>query len=229
MAIVKTTFTAQTLAGQAPELLAYLQANAGDYFDEITADTSGNISCKVGETTALLIGMDGTTTRSVSLTNGATIATTSGDSAASNVHTKKFIYGKKTSKGVLLAAPAGKILGSDTGLTFIFISKNENGDTCILGTMPVGEDTYNAATSYFGADIKNDENIYRYVSEVTWAGRASLSKSAPVTALTPAIFSGGHYAPNVFLATFNQFALVEADLSINDKSYATDGVMALAD
>ena len=231
MAIVKTTFTGQTLAAQAAELLTYLQANAADYFDTIEADASGNISCYVGETVALLIGMDGTTTRQVTLANGQNIHTTRGDTGGGNtMHAALFRYAKKTGKtanGILLATASGKVSGADAGYTFLFITKNELGDTCILGTLAAG--SYQTPCYYFGADIKNDATIYNYISNVSWEDRAQLSRSAPETALTPAIFSGGHYAPHAFLATFNQFSLTEADLNINGKSYATDGVMALED
>lgn len=43
------------------------------------------------------------------------------------------------------------------------------------------------------------------------------------------VFSGGHYAPKAYIATFNQFALTECDVNINDKSYASDGVCMLSD
>ena len=109
----------------------------------------------------------------------------------------------------------------------MFITKNENGDTCILGTLAAGSNQ--TPCYYFGADIKNDATIYNYIANVTWADRVQLSRSAPGTTLTPAIFSGGHYAPHAFLVTFNQFSLTEADLNINGKSYATDGIMALED
>lgn len=228
MAIVKTTFTGQSLAAQASELLAYLQENAADFFDSITADASGNISCYVGETVALLIGMDGTTTRQVTLANGQNIHTTSGGTAGgTTMHAALFRYAKKTANGVLLATAVGKIQGADVGDTFFFITKNELGDTCIIGTLAAG--AYQTPCYYFGADIKNDATIYNYISNVAWANRAQLSRSAPVTALTPAIFSGGHYAPKAYIATFNQFSLTECDVNINGKSYASDGVCMLSD
>lgn len=225
MAIVKTTFIGQTLAAQKPELLAYLQENAADYFDTIEADANGNIKCYVVETVALLIGMDGTTTRQVTLANGQNIHTSNGDT--STMHAALFRYAKKTANGVLLATASGKILGADVGYTFLFITKNELGDTCILGTLAAGN--YQTPCYYFGADIKNDATIYNYISNVSWANRAQLSRSSPTTALTPAIFSGGHYAPKAYIATFNQYALTECDININGKSYASDGVMVLED
>lgn len=228
MAITKTMFTGTTLATQAAELLNYLQSNAADYFNEISADENGNVSCYVGDTVALLIGMDGTTTRKVTLSNGQNLQTTSGDTGGGNtMHAALFRYAKKTSKGVLLATAEGKKQGAVVGCTYFFITKNEIGDTCILGTLAVG--AYQTPTYYFGADIRNDASIYSYISNVSWANRVQLSRSAPVTALTPAIFSGGHYTPNAFIATFNQFALTECDLDISGKSYVSDGVCVLSD
>ena len=227
MAIVKTTFTGQTLAAQKPELLAYLRENAADYFDTINDDAL-SIKCYVGNTVALLIGMNGTVTRQVTLTNGQNIHTSDGETGGgSTMHAALFRYAKKTANGVLLATASGKILGADVGYTFLFITKNELGDTCILGTLAAGN--YQTPCYYFGADIKNDATIYNYIANVTWANRSQLSRSAPGTALTPAIFSGGHYAPNAYLATFNQYALTECDISINGKSYASDGVCMLSD
>lgn len=227
MAIVKTTFTGQTLAAQKVELLAYLQENAADYFDTINEDAL-SIRCYVGGTVALLIGMNGTVTRQVTLANGQNIHTTSGETSGGNtMHAALFRYAKKAANGILLATAEGKIQGANVGYTFLFITKNELGDTCILGTLAAG--TYQEPCFYFGADIKNDSTIYNYISNVSWANRAQLSRSAPATALTPVIFSGGHYAPKAFIATFSQFALTECDVNINGKSYASDGVCMLSD
>lgn len=215
MAIVKTTFTGQTLAAQATELLAYLQANAADYFDTISADESGNITCYVGETAALLIGMDGTTTRKVTLKNGNNIQCN-----LSSAFSLLWSYAKKTANGVLLVS-------ANTTIVFL-ITKNENDDTCIIGNLA----TVNAVSnnlSYFFADIKNDSSIFTPVSNVSRSGFSALSKSAATTSLTPAIFNSGHYVPKMYVATFNQFALTECDININGKSYASDGVCMLSD
>lgn len=93
MAIEKTMFTGQTLAAQKSELLAYLQENAADYFDTIEADASGNISCYVGETVALLIGMDGTTARKVTLANDNAVQCVSG--SYTNPNAALWQYAKK--------------------------------------------------------------------------------------------------------------------------------------
>lgn len=220
MAIVKTTFIGQTLAAQKPELLAYLQENAADYFDTIEADSSGNISCYVGETVALLIGMDGTAARKVTLVNNNAIQAYSGSYA--NPNAALWQYAKKTANGVLLVSVS---LG-DHGKVIFFITKNENGETCIMGSVTHGDRGSNPR-SYFFADIKNDTTIFTPLLNV--GDFSTLSRSMATTALTPVVFNGGHYAPKAYIATFNQFALTECDISINGKSYASDGVCILSD
>lgn len=220
MAIVKTTFTGQSLAAQASELLAYLQENAADYFDTIEADASGNISCYVGETVALLIGMDGTTARKVKLANDNYIQSENGSYASPNA--ALWQYAKKTANGILLVSAAA----GSYGKTIFFITKSENGDTCVFGAVTNGASS-NVRRSYFFADIKNDTTIFTPLLNV--GDFSTLSRSMTTTSLTPAVFNGGHYAPKAYIATFNQFALTECDVSINGKSYASDGVCMLSD
>ena len=224
MAIVKTTFTGQTLAAQKPELLAYLQENAADYFDAIEADSSGNISCYVGETVALLIGMDGTTARKVTLANSNAVQCVSGSFV--NPSAALWQYAKKTANGVLLVSVALMNGSTNYGKVVFFITKNEGGDTCIVGAVVNGEIS-NVRRTYFFADIKNDTTIFTPVSNV--ADFSTLTRSMTTTALTPVVFNGGHYAPEAYIATFNQFALTECDVNINGKSYASDGVCMLSD
>lgn len=221
MAIVKTTFTGQTLAAQASELLTYLQANADSYFDTIESDASGNITCYVGETAALVIGMDGTTARKVTLANDNAIQCYDGSYASPNA--ALWLYAKKTTNGVLLVSAA---LTSGYGKIIFFITKNENGDTCVSGAVTNGARSGSPLT-YFFADIKNDTTIFTPLLNV--ADFSTLSRSMTTTSLTPAVFNGGHYAPKLYIATFNQFALTECDINISGKSYASDGVCMLSD
>lgn len=221
MAIEKTMFTGQTLAAQASELLTYLQANASDYFDTIEADASGNITCYVGETAALVIGMDGTTARKVTLANNNAIQAYNG--SYTNPNAALWQYAKKTANGILLVSSA---LTGSYGKVVFFITKNENGDTCITGAVTNGDRSSNPR-SYFFADIKNDTTIFTPLLNV--ADFSMLSRSMTTTSLTPAVFNGGHYSPKAYIATFNQFALTECDVNINGESYASDGVCMLSD
>jgi hypothetical protein len=222
--IEQTTFTGQTLAAQASELLGYLQNNAADYFDTIEADASGNISCYVGETVALLIGMDGTTARKVTLANSNAIQGYNGSYARPDAALWQYV--KKTANGVLLVSVANMNGSTNYGKTVFFITKNEGGDTCIVGSV-VNGGISNVRRTYFFADIKNDTTIFTPVSDA--ADFSTLSRSMTATSLTPVVFNGGHHAPKIYIATFNQFALTECDVNINGKSYASDGVCVLSD
>jgi hypothetical protein len=222
--IEQTTFTGQTLAAQKPELLAYLQENAADYFDAIEADSSGNISCYVGETVALLIGMDGTTARKVTLANGNAVQCVNGGHTSPNA--ALWQYAKKTTNGVLLVSVASMEGSTNYGKTVFFITKNEGGDTCIVGSVVDGAIS-DVQRTYFFADIKNDTTIFTPVSNA--ADFSTLSRSMTATSLTPVVFNCGHHAPKIYIATFNQFALTECDVNINGKSYASDGVCVLSD
>ena len=87
------------------------------------------------------------------------------------------------------------------GKVVFFITKNENGDTCITGAWTNGETrTYPAHISF--ADIKNDTTIFTPVSNA--CGFFDVIALDDLHSLTPVVFNGGHYAP--YIATFNQFA-----------------------
>jgi hypothetical protein len=219
MAITKTNFTGQTLAAQAPEVLAFMQANAADYFDTIEADTNGNVKCYVGEVLAFQIGMDSSTVRKVTLANGTSI-----QSNAADAYRQLLSYGKKTANGILLV-----FQGANTGMgnMAFFITKNELGDTCIFGDMKgVNSST---TTTYFCADIKNDTNFLKLLDNAQKSSLAMLSRAANVTSLAPIVFNSGHYAPKAYIAAFNQFALIDCDVSLQGRSYASDGVCMLSD
>ena len=219
MAIVKTIFTGPTLAAQAPQLLAFMQANAADYFDTIEADTYGNVKCYVGETLAFQIGMDSTTVRKVTLANGVSI-----QSNASDAYRQLLAYGKKAANGILLVFQgASTAMGN---MTF-FITKNELGDTCIFGDMKGVNSS--ATTTYFCADIKNDTDFLKLLDNAQKSALATLSRAASATSLAPIVFNSGHYAPKAYIATFNQFALIDCDVSLQGRSYASDGVCVLSD
>lgn len=226
MAIKTTIFKNRTLSSQAPELLAYLQLNATDYFDSITADANGNISCYVGETAALIIGMDGTTQRKVTLANGTYVQCYTSASETTTL-SEVFEYGKVAAGGIMLATKPMKVLGSNVGRMFFFITKNEQDDTVIFGLMFTGE--LSTLLTYYFADISNDATIFKPLNGVAKTAVSQLSHDAPLTALTRVIFAGGHYAPKAYINTFSQFALTEAELNINGKSYASDGICSLED
>lgn len=208
MAITRTDFTGTTQATNAPEVLAWLQANATEYFDTIEADASGNISCKIGETTVLLFGFDGNTSSQVTLINGTSIT-----------HYEKndrFTYAIKTSNGVYL---------NSYNYGSVFITKSDKGTTAIAWNIKAGSEFY----GYTFADFTHSSAFYAPVTGTWNESRNGWTHSAPLTALTPAVFNGGCYAPNLFITTLSEYALIKCIFSIDNMEYASDGVLALKD
>lgn len=228
MAIEKTVFTGQTLAAQAPELLAYLQANAAGYFDAIEADASGNVSCYVGDTVALFFGMDGTSSRKVSLANGVYVETTLTANDNNTARTVLIKYAKKTTNGIMIVTNNTKCLSAGTGPIVLIITKDENGDTVIIGRIQTGTEGSHYITM-FSADIKNDATMFKPITNTSLSGLEPFSRQADISAFTCVGCTSAHYAPKAFFTTFNQFAQTECDLSFNGRSYASDGYFALMD
>ena len=228
MAIEKTVFTGQTLAAQASELLAYLQANAADYFDTIEADASGNVSCYVGDTVALFFGMDGTSTRKVSLANGVYVETALSANDNNTARTVLIKYAKKTTNGIMIVTNNTKCLAAGTGPIVLIITKDEGGDTVIIGRIQTGTSSSHYITM-FSADIKNDATMFKPVTNTSLSELEPFSRQADISAFTCVGCTSAHYAPKAFFTTFNQFARTECDLSLNGRSYASDGYFALMD
>ncbi|MBP3271653.1 MAG: hypothetical protein J6M17_05420, partial [Ruminococcus sp.] len=106
MAIEKTVFTATSLADNGPEVLAFLQANASEYFDSITLNERGSVVCTADDVDVLVIGF-GLETTTMQLMNGVTIS----NSSVSGTYGSQILrYGYKTQNGVMLAVDGGETL-----------------------------------------------------------------------------------------------------------------------
>lgn len=209
MAIVKTIFSGTTQAANKVEVLAWLQANASDFFDTIEADSSGNILCGIGSVTALKLGFDGSTQSKVTLQNGTTATLQPADD--------RFTFAVKTSKGVFL---------NSYNYGGIFLTKSNTDSTIIIWNIRYETNNY----SYTFADLNNSATIYKPYANASWAdSRSEWVKSADCTSLTPVISNGGTYAPAAYIQTFSEYALTKGILDIGGVKYWTDGVVALAD
>lgn len=213
MAIVKTVFTATTLAANEPEVLAFLQANAAGYFDSFT-DADGVISCMVGSVAALALSFNNTDKTTISLTNGTTATVYN----ASN--NERFIAGYKTDYGVLLEG--------STGATYIIAKSNAN-STAIVACLK----NASAAYSVFVGDVSSNTAWYT----AGGASNALLSRqkyminhNASLTTLTPLpLGDGGTYTPNLLVSCFTENGEITSvkRLVVNDVEYVYDGAFAL--
>ena len=204
MAVNKTIFTADRTA-QKSEILAWLQANATDYFDEI-AENSGNIECSlengakltfVFDETSVLYKVDSKTGNSHPIYGSAALK-----------YTKAGIV---TSKGLMIVGA-----NSSTSDNILIISKTNNEKTAIsmLAASSSGSNRY-----FSFIDLDGDSDWSRIGNNLTVF-------SAPITSLSPVCFACGTYCEHVFLTPFTQFENT-CIMQINGKKYAYGGYLAL--
>lgn len=215
MAITKTIFTGTTAAANGAEVLAFLQANAADYFDTITSPSNGMIKCLVGTTEALVLGTGSDQINGqIKLANGAYKTIIFIDSV--------FVRGYATSNGLLLIQQTVSY-----GTVSLFITKNSQGNACVVSMLKENE---RKPYKYVSADIVNGAAITQWSSTNTMSEACDvLSKSAAATGLCPFVFDSGDYTPGLFVATFSQYVGTECEFSLNGVEYVTDGAIALKD
>lgn len=221
MSITKTTFTGTTLADQAPQVLAWLQANAADYFDTITYDDStSTIVCSVDNNVAMVLDFSTTSSAKAAklyLANSASVELyRSGTSVLFN-------YGVATDHGIAInIAYPTTVNGS-----WIFLTKSDT-DSLIMVAMGAtsanvgnthlwaGDYAHSGWADYFGAESTGD----------LWG--ELLSVSASLTTLVPIAIRGyPSYTPNLFIMRFSQYVGVEGVITINGTEYYSNGYLAL--
>lgn len=204
MAINKTIFTADRTA-QKSEILAWLQANATDYFDQI-AENSGNIVCSLENGAKFLFMFDESTTVYKIISKTGNIQ---GIYSSSENYTKAGIV---TSNGIMLINHA---LASTDNI--VIISKTNEGKTAVsvYGKISSSVNTIFQAFMDLGNDAdwmsKNFQTIF----------------DTPATSLAPICFLSGNYCEHVFWTHFTQFVNSPCIMQLNGKKYAYGGYLAL--
>ena len=223
MAITKTTFTAASLSANEPEVLAFLQANATEYFDEIT-DADDVISCSIDGVVVLKLAFDGTTKTAISLLNGASYA------AGGQFSGEIFRYGFKTNHGIMLET---------TSNTTYWICKSNNDSTAIIATLATGGSIATKFYIFIGDLVNNSawelNSQYPTATQGSQTGTAARQKymansAAALTSLTALpLGNGGTYAPNLFITCFAENGTITAikKLVMNGIEYVYDGLFAL--
>ncbi len=209
MAVIKTVFTGTTTEQRAAEMLAYLQANASGFFDSITADATGNISCIIDSITALYLPYP-TGNYTFTIKNGETFS-----DVGSGVIT--FNVGYHSTYGILLQS-------NDRTCA---VAKNELGHTVLVGIFKT-----TSSSSSFGyrfADFTDGTIIkapWGY-NNAAAAAKTVCARSADLTAIVPCVFSGGHYSEGLCVTPFSEYAGSAGILDLNGVQYGYDGALAL--
>lgn len=227
MAIVKTQFRNDDLALQAPEVLAWLQANATEYFDSITYDNDNSkIVCEIGTTKALEIFFTGSTAFTAYLSNGVSFSGLRGSPPG------LFLTGVICNNGLCLNYYNNTPTADRAKYNDIIITKDNNGDVTFISY----HQERSAATSgmHFvsGTFTKYSFNDWfgeATTTDTTTSGKymgtqAALSSLIPVVDKTYPI-----YTPNCYRMYYNQYFGTEGQFTIDGTNYYTTGFVAIAD
>lgn len=205
MAINRTIFTADRTA-QKSEILAWLQANATDYFSGgISTDESGNIICVMSNSAELSFIFDETNAIYKIKTKTGNTYSIVGSSTLK--YTKAGIV---TSNGIMLIGA-----GTSNIDNILIISKTSENKPCISGQVK----TSSSASSFNNCfiDLENDSD---------WLSNSVQKYLTSITSLSPVCFACGTYCEHVFLTPFTQFEST-CIMQINSKKYAYGGYLAL--
>lgn len=222
MAISKTVFTGTSKSTQAPEVLTWMQANATNFFDSITANENGDITCTYDGTAALVLGFYYNSADVGAATRDATLRLANGTTLATQASNLIWDYGVATSTGIILVSRGA----SNDIKTYLYVTKTDKGNTAIFITCNT-TDNYG---HFHGGDIKNSLNwadyFGRYDDIMTvvpvWSSSASL------TTLTPVCINGyPAYTPNLYYMRFSEYPGIAGKLSINGSDYYSTGYLAL--
>lgn len=209
MAVIKTVFTGTTTEQRAAEMLAYLQANASGFFDSITADATGNISCIIDGITALYLPYP-TGNITITIKNGGTISDYSSGVIA-------FSVGYHSTYGIMLIS---------NERTFA-VAKNDLGHTVIAGILRTSSNSSSYGVRF--ADFSDGVSIttpWGYNNSTSGA-KTVFSRSADLTAVVPCVFAGGHYSEGLCITPFSEYAGSAGILNLNGVQYGYDGGLAL--
>lgn len=220
MAITKTTFASGS--SNLSQVAAWLQANATDYFDDISLSGS-TITCTKDGHTAFAMTSTRTTRYRIYTSNGNNV-TFCGDNV---------LFGISTSKGLFMRS-VGLSNPSYYNYTDVFISKTDSGKlSFIVSGIDAGTDN-NYARFYaldFDAQIitpwvdSNGAPAPYYIPKyITRLGADKTSIANVVCKNTES------YTPSVYQMVFSQYSYDTIGIiSIGGKDYFTNGCFLLAD
>ena len=213
--INKTYFKETTLDAQAPEVLAWLQANATDYFDSITYDAESSvIKCSVGDKEAFSVLFSDTNRLTANLKNGAIVKAYGGSAALLQ-------YGIATDHGIAILVQA-------SNPTWLFITRSDS-DSLIMAMMCMASSSSGTAHFYVG-DFENSpawSDVYGSSSSGDLWGK-NMSISAALTTLTPIVLKDyPSYTPNLYIMRFTEYLGNVGKLIINGEEYFSNGYLAL--
>lgn len=211
MAITKKIFDQSSSANNRTDVIAWLQVNGEPYFDSVSNDgectLDGHVVAKFGENGDWYL-------TKYYLANGTEVW----DNRNGALYTTGYV----TDYGLVL-----QYMRNGECLQEVYIARTNDDSTAILFSLF----DYDIKASF--ADVlKNTAwQDKRYTgSEYITNGMAALDSmvnDAPMTALTPLVFTGGSYTPHLFVETFTEYKGVVGRKMMLGTAYVSDGYVSL--
>lgn len=221
MAIVKTTFDSGS--SNLSQVAAWLQANATDYFDDITLANS-IITCTKDGHTALEI-RDTSDSR-------YTFYTSSGQSLVVMSYNRT-LFGVSTSKGLFIRS-VGLPNSSYYNMDDIFITKTDSGELAFVMIALISEGS-NGCARYYAFDF-NAPSITYYLSSGTSPEPYYMPKhltffDSDKTSIANIVCKNtDSYTPDVYQMVYSQYSYdTTGIITLDGKQYFTNGCLAIAD
>ena len=223
MAIVKTTFASGS--SNISQVAAWLQANAKDYFDDITLANS-IITCTKDGHTAFVITDTDTTRYKMYVSNGTNVTLFGG----------KTLFGISTSKGLLLRS---LYTYGENNYSDIIITKTD-GDNLAFVAAGIGEPSEGssyASAYYYAIDFDSMSLTPLIVTSPTmpprqWAqNQITKCYQADKTSLANIVCKNtDSYTPDVYQMVFSQYSDdTTGVITLDGNEYFINGCFALAD
>lgn len=223
MAIVKTTFDSGS--SNLSQVVAWLQANATDYFDEITLANS-IITCTKDGHTALIIGGSYPEVFRMYISNGS----------YGSLYGDKVLFGISTSKGLLLRS---LYTYGTNNYSDIIITKTDSNNLAFVavGVGKPKEGSSYASAYYFAIDFDSITLTPWIVTSPAmptrqW-GQNQVTKfyQADKTSLANIVSKNANsYTPGVYQMIYSQYSDdTTGIITLDGNEYFTNGCFALAD
>ena len=222
MAIVKTTFDSGS--SNLSQVLAWLKANATDYFDDISFGTA--ITCKKDGHAAFVITDDTNTRYKMYISNGTNVI----------LWGEKTLFGVSTSKGLLLRS-VGKSDTDKYNYTDIIITKtNEGGLAFVAAGVAAGPGGSYSSCYYYAIDFNSITLVPWIVTDTNDTPSYCIPNKltlfdAHKTSMTNIVCKNADsYTPDVYQIDYSQYSYdTTGIITLDDKQYFTNGCFALAD
>lgn len=219
MAIVKTTFASGS--SNLSQVAAWLQANATDYFDEISFSGTA-ITCEKDGHNAFVMTSTSSSRYRIYTANANNVTFRGGD----------VLFGISTSKGLFMRS-VGLENPSYYAYTDVFITKTDSGNLSFIvsGIDSGAEDNarfyatdFNAPSIDFWVDSNGASGSYYIPKYLT---RLDTNKTSIANVVCK---NTNSYTPDIYQMVYSQYSYdTTGIITLGGKEYFTNGCFALAD